>query len=199
MMPGADKIDLVVSERARIPETLILRGCGRVEVAEFARIEDHVLIDLGYGGTGTVTLGARAKLKYGAVLRCFNGRIRIGNRTTVGEYTVVGGHGGFVIGDDVGIAAHCTLWASDHIMDDPEVPIRYQGETALGLLIEDAVWIGAGVTVLDGVCVGQGAAIGAGAVVTRALPSRHLCMGVPCRPVRKIEPKWAHERGEEWQ
>ena len=181
-----------ISPSARVAESTIVKGCGTLTIDDFGVIEDHVLIDLGKSGQGVVRLGLRTKLKYGAVLRCYNGRIEIGSRTTVGEYTVIAAHGGVTIGSDVGIAGHCTIAASNHIRVLSETPIRYQGETAKGIQIGNGVWIATGVRVLDGVCVNDGAAVGAGAVVNRSLPPRHLCVGVPCRPVRELDPLHAH-------
>jgi acetyltransferase-like isoleucine patch superfamily enzyme len=43
------------------------------------------------------------------------------------------------------------------------------------------VWIGAGVTVLDGVRIGPHSIIGAGSVVTRSVPGNAVAMGVPAR------------------
>ena len=48
-------------------------------------------------------------------------------------------------------------------------------------MIEDDVWLGVGVTVLDGVRIGQGAVIAAGAVVTSSVPAGAIAGGVPAR------------------
>ncbi|MDE6062899.1 MAG: sugar O-acetyltransferase, partial [Duncaniella sp.] len=52
--------------------------------------------------------------------------------------------------------------------------------------IGDNVWLGANVTVLPGVTVGEGCVIGAGSVVTGDLPPFSLCVGNPCRVIRRI-------------
>ncbi len=179
-------VEAVISPSAQIAETVLVRGRGVLKIADFVVIEDHVLIDLGQSG-GQVELGPRCKLKYGVVLRCYNGKISIDARTSVGEYTVIAAHGGVTIGRDVGIAGHCTLAASNHIIASSSVPIRYRGETAVGITISDGVWIAAGVRVLDGVTVGEGSAIGAGAVITHSIPEYQLALGVPCRVVRPID------------
>lgn len=46
-------------------------------------------------------------------------------------------------------------------------------------IIENDVYIGANVTVLDGVRIGNGAVIGAGAVVTKNIPPYAIAVGVP--------------------
>ena len=53
------------------------------------------------------------------------------------------------------------------------------------IIIENDVFIGANVTVLDGVKIGNGAIIGAGAVVTKDVPAHALVGGVPARVLKE--------------
>ena len=53
------------------------------------------------------------------------------------------------------------------------------------IVIENEVWIGANVIILDGVTIGRGAIIGAGAVVTKSIPEYTVAAGNPCIPIRK--------------
>ena len=66
---------------------------------------------------------------------------------------------------------------------DPTQPIWQQGEKRLGIVIEDDVWIGSGVRVMDGVRIGRGSVIGAGTVVTKSIPENSVAVGVPARIV----------------
>lgn len=52
------------------------------------------------------------------------------------------------------------------------------------IIIENDVFIGANVTVLDGVKIGNGAIIGAGAVVTKDIPPYAIAVGVPAKVVK---------------
>lgn len=52
------------------------------------------------------------------------------------------------------------------------------------IIIENDVFIGANVTVLDGVKIGNGAIIGAGATVTKDIPPYAIAVGVPARVVK---------------
>ncbi|MFP4488753.1 MAG: acyltransferase, partial [Bacteroidales bacterium] len=54
-----------------------------------------------------------------------------------------------------------------------------------GVSIEDDVWIGANVSILKGVTIGEGTVVGASSVVTRSLPPYTVCVGIPCKPVKK--------------
>ena len=51
----------------------------------------------------------------------------------------------------------------------------------MGITIEDDIWLGAGVKVLDGVTIGKGAIIGAGAVVNEDIPANAIAGGIPAR------------------
>jgi acetyltransferase-like isoleucine patch superfamily enzyme len=48
-------------------------------------------------------------------------------------------------------------------------------------VLEDDVWLGVNVAVMDGVTIGQGAIVGAGAVVTKDIPPYAIAGGVPAR------------------
>ncbi len=53
-----------------------------------------------------------------------------------------------------------------------------------GIHIEDDVWLGYGVIVLDGVHIGKGAVIGAGSVVKQDVPAGAIAAGVPARVIK---------------
>jgi len=54
-------------------------------------------------------------------------------------------------------------------------------------IIEDEVWIGANVIVLQGIVIGTGSIVGAGAVVTKNIPPMEIGGGVPARFIKKRE------------
>jgi acetyltransferase-like isoleucine patch superfamily enzyme len=178
--------DIQIDPTVTLDPGLRILGQGRLSVGPYAVIEPHVLIDLGTSGRGIIEVGARAKLKFGTVLRAYNGSIRIGTRSSLGEYGVWAGHGGITVGSNVIVGPHCTATASEHIFES-EIPIRFQGERVRGISIEDDSWLGAGVHVLDGVSIGRGAVVGAGSVVTRSVEENSLAFGSPARGRRKRE------------
>ncbi|MFV0333139.1 MAG: acyltransferase [Tropicimonas sp.] len=117
------------------------------------------------GGAGDVVIGAHCYINSGCVL--------------------YSGHG-IRIGDNVLIAANCTLAATNHAHDDPTRPIREQGfqPSRGGIVIEDDVWIGANCVLLDGAHVERGCVVAAGSVVRSRLAAFGVHAGVPARLLR---------------
>lgn len=159
-----------------------VRSKSSPQLGAYVEIQDCVILDPGL--VGTICIGTRSKLKTGTVLKAMDGRIELGSRVTIGEYCYLAGHGGLVIGDNSIVAPHCCISAANHIFDDVNVPIRFQGEMALGICIGSDVWIGARTVILDGISIGTGCVIGAGSVVTKSLPDYAIAIGSPCEVVR---------------
>ena len=132
-----------------------------------------------------ITVGENSYLSSNCILNTFDGWIEIGSYSTVNSYAILYGQGGLTIGNDVRIAPQVMIMPTNHIFDDPHVPIRKQGIRGLGIKIEDDVWLGVGAIVLDGVTIGKGSVIGAGAVVTRDVPPYSVAVGVPAKVVKK--------------
>jgi len=127
---------------------------------------------------------------HGSVLHVFNFRdlphagITIGRKCFLGEFNVIRGQGGVTLGDSVYTGSLVQILAVNHVFDDPDTPIREQGITAQGIVVEDDVWLASGAIVLDGVHIGRGSVVGAGAVVTEDLPPYSIAVGSPARVVR---------------
>jgi len=115
----------------------------------------------------------------GARILAYGGEVTLGDRCSVNPYSILYGHGGLAIGNGVLIAAHVVIIPANHnIALDSN--IRSQGITALGIVIEDDVWIGAGARILDRVHIESGAVVAAGSVVTSGrVPANTIVGGVP--------------------
>lgn len=114
----------------------------------------------------------------------YGGQITIGDDFSLNPYSVLYGHGGLTIGHGVRIAAGCVVIPANHVIEDTLQPIRKQGVTKVGIIIEDDVWIGANVTVLDGVHIAKGCVIAAGSVVRGNTDPYSIYAGVPARKIR---------------
>lgn len=89
------------------------------------------------------------------------------------------------IGDRVSIAQRVTLvlGASPNWSRIRKVYPGYSGK----IVIENDAWIGAGSIILPGITIGEGAVVGAGAVVTEDVPPYTVVVGVPARPIKRID------------
>lgn len=133
-------------------------------------------------GRQSVELGARAAIAPYATLRARTGRIIVGARSTIGEFSFINSAGAVTIGSGVMIAPGCHVTDANHEMSR-SLPIRSQGRRISEVTIGDDVWIAAGVKILAGVHIGKGAVVGAGAVVTRDVEEYAIVAGVPARPI----------------
>jgi acetyltransferase-like isoleucine patch superfamily enzyme len=165
----------------------------RIAHANGVRLGKGVYLDQGvylHALPGGITIGESTFVMHHTMLHVFNFRnlpqagITIGNNCFIGEFNVVRGQGGVRIGNGVYTGPMVQIVAVNHVYQDSTRPIREQGITAKGILIEDDVWIGAGATVVDGVTIGQGSIIGAGAVVTNDIPPYSIAVGTPAKPIK---------------
>lgn len=130
-----------------------------------------------------ITIGRDCEIHPYSMILGYGGNIRIGDRVSVNSFTVINGIGDVWIGSGVRMATSVTIIPGNHIQGTDVIPLTESGITKIGIRIEDNVWIGAGVIILDGVTVGRNAIIGAGSVVTRDVPANAKVVGVPARPL----------------
>ncbi len=108
----------------------------------------------------------------------------IGDNSNIGAYAYMGAAGGIRIGRNVMMGPRVSLLAEQHNIDRTDIPMKDQGTSRKGIIIEDDVWLGANCCVLDGVTVGTGAVIAAGAVVSKDVPPFAIVGGVPAKIIR---------------
>lgn len=109
--------------------------------------------------------------------------VKIGNETNINRNSTLIGL--VSIGNNCSIAPGCVIVGSNHNFDKLNVNIQRQGLSLKGIKIENDVWLGANVVVLDGVSIGTGSIIGAGSVVTKSIPSFSIGVGNPCKVIKK--------------
>jgi acetyltransferase-like isoleucine patch superfamily enzyme len=136
-------------------------------------------------GGGSITIGKHCEIHPFAMLVTYGGDIAIGDHCSVNPFTVVYGMGGTSIGNGVRIATHTVIVPENHNAGTNELPVYLSGNTRRGIRIDDNVWIGAGVQILDGVHIGRNCVVGAGSVVTRSLPADVTAVGAPARIIKR--------------
>ena len=110
-------------------------------------------------------------------------RVSIGSNCNVGQDVFITGGGGVRIGDWVGLGPDVKIWSVNHRFDDPDRPWLLQGWELKEVVIEDDVWLGAGVFVMAGVTIGKGAIISAGTVLNKTVPPYSVVAGNPGRVI----------------
>lgn len=107
-------------------------------------------------------------------------------KLTIGDFAWIGEEVFILNFEPVIIGAHCCisqrafLCGGSHDYRQPDMPYR-NGP----IVIEDGAWVGAQVFVAPGITIGTEAVITAGSVVTRDQPSRMVCGGYPCLPLKE--------------
>lgn len=183
-MNGIDYLKGVAKKVFHLPHTLgnYVKYGKNVTIASSARISSKAIIRAEYGGA--IDIGPHCEVGEFAIIKSYGGLIQIEQGSFIGPLTVLYGHGGLKIGQHVKIAAQCVVIPSNHNFCAVDKYIYEQGETSLGITIEDDVWVASGVKILDGVCIRKGCVIGAGAVVTRSTEAYCVYAGVPSKKMR---------------
>jgi acetyltransferase-like isoleucine patch superfamily enzyme len=137
---------------------------GGVCLDENVHIYRWSIVELG-AGQGSLHVGSNTYIQAGCILNAFVGSI--------------------ILGANCMIAQHCAFTPYQHGFADAHRPMREQPLTSQGdIVVEDDVWVGLNVCVMDGVTIGKGAIVGAGAVVTKDIPPYAIAGGVPARVIR---------------
>ena len=89
-----------------------------------------------------------------------------------------------IIGDHVTIGPNVTVFSAGHDPSTMDLEDNYGQIT-----IEQDVWIGGNVTILQGVTIHEGAVIGAGSVVTKDIPEYTINVGNPAKAIKKRDVK----------
>lgn len=133
-------------------------------IGEHSVIDDFVKIKH-VGGSGNIEVGAYVFINSGTVLYSGNG-IKIGSNVLIGP--------------------NCNLTPVNHEFSNPKKSIRLQGfqPSRGGIIIEDDVWLGSGVTVLDGSVIKKGCIIGANSLVKGELSEFGIYVGNPLKFIR---------------
>jgi acetyltransferase-like isoleucine patch superfamily enzyme len=157
---------LLISKTAQISKLADIedsvRGT-RIVIEDGVRIDSFVKIKPA-GGLGDVVIGANSYINSGVVIYTGNG---------------------VKIGQDVLIAANCTLAPVNHEFRSRHLKIVEQRfrESRGGIVIEDDVWVGANCVILDGAILRHGCVIGAQSLVNSEIEPNSINVGQPLKCV----------------
>ena len=108
----------------------------------------------------------------------------MGNNSNIGPYNYIGCSGKITIGDNVMLAPRVSIYAENHVFDNPNITIKAQGVSKMEVVIEDDCWIAANAVILAGVTIGKGSVVAAGSVVNEDVPAFSVVAGVPARVIK---------------
>jgi len=150
----------------RLPQGCEFRGIANIELGRNFGAAPYVTVFAdSLKGVSSINIGDNVHLERNVMINAHNeGEIRIGSHVRIGP--------------------NCVFRASNHRFDGVTGRICEQGHTPGKIVVEDDVWLGAGVIVLPDVSIGKGAVIGAGAVVAKDIPEAVVAVGIPARPIR---------------
>lgn len=154
----------------------------RLVIGKNSYIDPSAVLNNSKGGI--IEIGENCNVFENVIIATYGGNIRIDDHTSINPFCVLYGHGNLTIGREVRIATHTVIIPANHIFTDLHTPIRLQGIEKKGIRIDDNVWIGAGVKILDGIRIGRNAIIAAGAVVTKDVAENSIVGGIPARLIK---------------
>lgn len=108
--------------------------------------------------------------------------VSVGNCTFINSNVTFVDDAKITIGDNVLIGPNVTFCTSSH-------PVDLENRRKIiskPITIEDGVWIGANVVILQGVTIGKNSVIGAGSIVTKNVPDNVVAFGNPCKVKKSI-------------
>ena len=169
-----------------IGRNVTLRHPHKIVIGNHVVIDDTVVLDAKGDADTVIRIGDGAVLTRGTVISCKGGSITIGERANFSHGCIVHANAPVVIGNHCLLAAGCYLvGVANHPFDRIDIPMMTQRSTARGIVLEDDVWLGAKVVVLDGVTVEKGSVVGACSLVNASLPALSIAVGCPARVIKK--------------
>jgi len=158
-----------------IERDVVFRTPEQIKIEKDCTIKTRTIINgRSKKGDFGVILGENTYLKENCYFDSYSGFVHIDGFCAFGQNTIIHGGGGVKIGKHVITGANCYIISSNHNYNSIEFPIMLQGDKRKGIIIEDNVWLGGSVIVLDGVTIGKNSIIGAGTVVTKDVPPNTL-------------------------
>ena len=134
--------------------------------------------------------GINSRIEPGAFIR---DQVEIGNNCIIMMGAVI--NIGAVIGDgtmiDMGaiLGGRATVGKNCHIGAGAVLAGVIEPPSAMPVIVEDDVLVGANAVVLEGVKIGKGAVVAAGAIVTKDVPPYTVVAGTPAKVIKEIDDK----------
>lgn len=172
-----------------VGRNVTIRNPQLIKAGKNLTLKDHVSIQAmstdGVQFGNNVMVGRYTTIECTGVVRALGSGLKVGNNSNFGDYNYIGVRGFVIIGNDVLFGSRVSIHAENHNYERKDIPIRSQGESRLGVIIEDDCWIGSGAIILDGVTIHHGSVVAAGSVVTKDVPDYSVVAGVPAKVIKR--------------
>ena len=163
---------------------VVLRHPHKISIGDNVVIDDSCVIDAKGETNKGILIDNNVFIGRNSIVYCQNGDISIGQNTNIGSNCQVFSAKVVEIRENVLIGAYSYLIGGGHRFDEVDIPMIQQGRIARGIFLEENVWVGAAVKILDDVRVGKASILGTGTVVTHDVPSYAIVGGVPAKVIR---------------
>lgn len=164
------------------------KGCtvdirGKVKIGKNVYIGDYVSLIVEPGAS--LTIADNSFIGENCYIKCFGGKVEIGQDVSINSKSYINGCGGVKIGDNTRIGTQSIIIASNHKFGEPDVLIKDQ-ITKQGMSLGENIWLGARVTVLDGVIIPDNSVIGACSLVSKPLTEAGVYVGIPAKKIKSL-------------
>ena len=168
-----------------IGRNVTIRHPHKITIGDGAVVDEGVVLDAKGNESTGIRIASNVILSRNTVLSCKGGSITIGDSSNFAIGCVVHAGGDVVLGKYCLLAAGCYLvGVGNHGFERTDIPMMAQHTVSRGVTLEDDVWLGAKVVVLDGILVQRGSVIGACSLVNKNIPPFSVAVGIPANVIR---------------
>jgi maltose O-acetyltransferase len=112
-------------------------------------------------------------------------RLKVGTNFVINSGTYINAVGKIEIGSYVIIGNNVTISSGKHPIEGSHPPIVSRQTIPQKIIIEDDVWIGAGVVIMPGIKLSKGTVVGANSIVTKDTNEYDIVVGSPATFLKK--------------
>lgn len=173
-----------VGKNVSFGTNVVLRHPHKIFIGDNVVVDDNCLLDAKGTDNKGIVIGNGVFIGRNTILSCKNGDIFLDDNVNMGFNCEIVSANEVKVGKNVLFAAYTYLICGDHDFDRVDIPISEQGRIARGIYVEENVWFGAGVKVLDGITIKRDSIIGTGSVVTKDIPEFSIAVGAPAKVIK---------------
>jgi len=165
-----------------------IKHCNKISIGKSTFIGDNVEINAlskqGVVFGNNVSILKNTIIECTGVLQNLGEGLIIGNNVGIAQNCFIQVRGKVLIGNNVIFGPNVSIFSENHVFDNPNLPISMQGVSRKGVIIENGVWLGTRVVILDGVTVGKNSIVAAGSIVTKDVAPFTIVGGIPAKIIR---------------